>query len=119
MSKLATRPPQRPRTFIAGLDPVELSQFLDRHFDGSRSNYWTLYNDVRALFLEHEGETTVKVAELLTALDDCLVEAAFRQAGFVIGFEVCRQLILGEIDLETLQKDEHESEDDTPEGGAQ
>ena len=43
-------------------------------------------------------------AELLTSLDDCLVEAAFRQAGFVLGFHVARQLMLGEIAAKELSQ---------------
>jgi hypothetical protein len=94
---------RKPRALLMGLDPVELAHFLDYHFD-EQSNYWTLYRRVRAAFLKREGETSVTVAELLDRIEDNLVEAAFRQAGFVVGFEVCRALLLGELDLKALQK---------------
>ena len=100
--------------------PVWLAGFIDRFFDSRESNYWALYK-VRDTFFERgngQSNATVAVAKLLDELDhDCLVEAALRQAGFVMGFVVCRQLRLGEIQLEDLTKNADRG--DHAEGSAQ
>jgi hypothetical protein len=97
-------PPSR-RDVLAGLDPVALVEILDTHFDddGSRSTYRRLYRDAKAAILAHDAQA-VHVAALLEQVDAAVdVEAAIRQAGFVQGFEICRQLLLGELDLAALK----------------
>jgi hypothetical protein len=76
------------------------------------------YEEMRTRFLEEVGDPYVKLADLFEQLDNfSVVEQAFRWAGFVTGFDVCRQLILGEIDLSALKKDEQD--DESEEDGAQ
>lgn len=124
MSKLATVPPQTPRTFIAGLDPVHLVEILDEYYERGPARgtapYQTQYEELRTYFLEDFGQDCTDLARLFSHLDNfAIVEEAFRRAGFVVGFNVARQLLLGELDLTALTKDEERSEDDTSEGGAQ
>lgn len=102
--KTATKPAVATRrTFLAGVDPVKLCEFLEDHYtdtgglDGSA--YRRLYADSLAAFLEPDIEA-VHFAKLLDSVDAaCLVESAMRQAGFVVGFECCRQLLLGELEI--------------------
>ena len=65
--------------------------------------------------LKQHGDATlnVNIASLLDQIDNCLVESAFRDAGFVVGFEVCRHLLLGELDLAALK-----ASGDEADGGA-
>jgi hypothetical protein len=97
------------------LDPTLLLRLMhDEDPDVGRVTlgaYDTLYHELRDAYLKQHGANTVSVAALLEQIDNALVEDAFRSAGFVVGFEVCRHLILGELDLEALQADEAEAED--------
>jgi hypothetical protein len=81
---------------------------LDMHFgdnggeDGSP--YRRLYQQSLAAFLQREGRSAVEFAELLENVDAAVpVVEAMRRAGFVVGFDVCRQFLLGELDLEALK----------------
>ena len=90
------RPPVRRRTFLAGFDAVTLSRSLEE----TSSPSYLLYIKLRDKFLEHD-EQAVSFAKLLDAIDDgpAVVEGAMSQAGFVVGFECCRQLLLGELEI--------------------
>ncbi len=98
-----------PRAFLSDLDPAHLVQILDDHFedngDAKGSPYRRLYRQARQKFFENEGRETVDLAALLFGNIDgaCLIEDALRSAGFVVGFETCRQLLLGELDLKALK----------------
>jgi hypothetical protein len=105
--------PSAPRTVLTGLDPVSLVRIFDEDVRFDDRSYQALYAEMREAFLERAGHTSVTIAKLLTEIDDCLAEDAFRQAGFVVGFEVCRRLLLGELDLAALK-----ASGDEDEGGA-
>lgn len=62
-----------------------------------------LYERARDGYLQQFGKPTMNVAALVKEMDDCLLELAIRRAGFLVGFEACRQLLLGELDLAALQ----------------
>jgi hypothetical protein len=112
--------PPSPRTFVAGLDPVRLVEIVDEYYGRPDQSvpYKTQYQELRAYFLDDFGENCATLANLFSQLDDfAIIEEAFRRAGFVLGFNVCRQLLLGELDIEALKKDEQGDESD--EGGAQ
>jgi hypothetical protein len=88
------------RTFLAGVDVITLSEVLE-HTD---SPAYLLYTDLLENFLRHDQQA-VAFAKLLNAIDDgpAVVEGAMRQAGFVVGFEYCRQLLLGELEIPALK----------------
>lgn len=90
-------------TFLAGFDPTDLLCLFEDTQDDLNTPYRALYQQLRTEFLQQHGPATVSIAALLDRIDDCLVEDSFRQAGFVLGFQVCRQLMLGEIDIERLK----------------
>jgi hypothetical protein len=114
MSKLATARPQSTRTFLTELDPARLVKLLEEAHDDAYG--LERYQEMRERFLEDAGDQYVKLAELFEQLDNFgTIEQVFRRAGFVTGFDACRQLILGEIDLSALKK----AETDADEGGAQ
>jgi hypothetical protein len=114
MSVHALTPSSR-RAFLARLDPLLVLRLITDDLGTGKElvQYETLYRELRDAYLKEHGDTTVTIASLLKRLDNCLVETAYRDAGFIVGFEVCRHLLLGEIDLEALQRT-----DDEPEGGA-
>lgn len=105
--------PRSRRAFLAKLDPQQVWRLVD--IDNTTGPYASLYTDLRDAYLEQYGPNTVNIAALIGKLDDCLVESAFSEAGFVLGFEVCRQLLLGELDLDALR----EQEDSDGSDGAQ
>lgn len=89
---------------LSGLDPVQLSEQLEEAFEDQNA-LWQLYEELLALFLAKSGQEAVHFAKLLEDVDAATgVESSIRQAAFVTGFECCRQLILGEFDLEALRK---------------
>lgn len=97
------------REALAGVDPFVLVELLDTHYgdlgDDDGSSYRRLYARARATLLERDGQEAVNFAALLESVDAAVgVEAAMRRAGFIQGFEVCRQLLLGELDLAALGK---------------
>ncbi len=52
-------------------------------------------------------------ANLLSAVDAAVrVEASMQEAGFIVGFETCRQLLLGELDLDALASDDDDEAGD-------
>lgn len=100
---MSARPPlPTRRTFLAQLNPQDVLRLID---DGiaSPSPYAALYDTVREAVLDQHSTNARRIAGLLAEMDDgdC-VEGAFREAGFVLGFEVCRHLLLGELDLDAL-----------------
>lgn len=99
--------PATRRVFLAGVDVGALVELLDFHFDDNGDNngspYRRLYTQTRATLLERDGQEAVNLAHLFESVDAaCVVEDAMRRAGFVVGFEVCRQLLLGDLDLTAL-----------------
>jgi hypothetical protein len=113
--------PSSRRAFLARLDPLTVLRLMNDNRDTPAAlfQYQTLYKQLRDANLQDLGEPTMSVAALIDQIDDACLEDAFRDAGFVVGFEVCRHLLLGEISVDALTQDEDESEDDAPEGGAQ
>jgi hypothetical protein len=99
------------------MDPVSLVRLLDEDFPSTATSYQTLYAEMRAAFLERAGHTSVTIAKLLDEMDNCFAEDAFRRAGFVVGFEVCRQILLGELDPNALEQDK-DADRAVTEGGA-
>lgn len=101
----ATTPTRR--AVLAGMDPVALVGLLDNEFTDSGIDsepYRRLYKQSLAALLEREGPEAVRFAKLIESIEPaCGVELAMRRAGFVVGFEACRQLLLGELDLAALK----------------
>lgn len=96
---------ERARTALAGLDLLTLKEALDDLYDTVDTPYRELYTRMYHRSLERRGTNIIKLAELLGEIDDmCEVEGAAADAGFVLGFELCRKLLLGEIDLDGLTK---------------
>lgn len=92
------------RTFLAELDVRDLIQLLQEKELDATAPYYQLYNESRERFLEENGLEAVNFAKLLRSVDASAgVEAAIRDAGFVVGFQTCRQLMLGELDLEAIK----------------
>lgn len=96
------------RTFLGGVDPASLIDLLDNYFtdtgDADGSPYQRLYVQARAKYLKADGGNVEAIANLLSEIDGMsCVEDAMRRAGFLVGFECCRQLLLGELDPATLQ----------------
>ncbi len=113
MSDPLSFPPASRRTVLGAVDPGELWELLENHFtdtggeDGSP--YRRQHEELLARFLEELGEETVNFAKLLDQVDAwSLVEAATRKAAFMVGFDCCRQLILGELDLKALKSGDAE-----------
>jgi hypothetical protein len=94
------------RTFLSGLDAVQLFEMLERHYDDDGgpdgSAYRRLYRESLETFLEQDGPEAVNFKKLLESIDGapCLVEDGMRKAGFILGFECCRQLLLGELKVD-------------------
>ena len=80
---------------------------LENHYSDNDSAYRRLYTESLSAFLEEDGPDAVNFAKLLDAIDGppCLVETSMRKAGFILGFESCRQLLLGDLDLDGLKDD--------------
>jgi hypothetical protein len=118
---MSARPPvpSSRRRFLARLDPILVLRLMDDDLSAGRKldQYETLYQELRDANLQQHGDATlnVNIASLLNQIDNCLVESAFRDAGFVVGFEVCRHLLLGELDLDALKASGDDGDD---EGGA-
>lgn len=98
-------PEPRRREFLSGMDPLSLVEVLEQHFTTSDDAYWRQYAEARSAFLSRAKNTdAARFANLLDEVDDFTnVETAIRQAGFALGFGICRQLLLGELDVETLK----------------
>jgi hypothetical protein len=98
------------RRRLGGLNVVRLFAFLEHHYDDNGTTldaswYRRLYAQSRAAFLKDEDPAALPFADMLEHIDAATgVETATRKAGFVVGFECCRQLILGELGFE-MQKD--------------
>lgn len=102
-------PPSGTRhTVIGGIDPIGLSLLLENHYDdtGGPEGSWyrRIYQDVLDELLEGFPQAAA-IRHLLDAIDDgpAILEESMRRAGFVVGFQCCRQLLLGELDLEQLK----------------
>jgi hypothetical protein len=68
------------------------------------AGYRRLHAQSLAAFLEREGRSAVEFAELLENVDAAVPAVeAMRRAGFVVGFDLCRQLLLGELNLDSLK----------------
>jgi hypothetical protein len=106
--KSAVVPPSDRRVYLAGLDPAGLVQLLDESFDdiGDKdgSPYRQLYTQTLNALLKKGGEEGVHFEQLLRNVDAWIdVEESIRHAGFIVGFETCRQLMLGELDLSAMK----------------
>jgi len=98
---LSFAPPSR-RTFLAGVNAGELFDLLEVRYtdtggeDGTA--YRRLYADALKQSMESDGPEPAAFLELLESLDVwALVETNVRRASFLVGFETCRQLLLGEL----------------------
>ena len=89
---------------VLALDPLVLKAALDDQFDdGDESPFRRQYLTVRRAALVRAGESVVALAALLDAIEDAIgVDEAAREGGFVQGFECCRLLLLGGLDVEVL-----------------
>lgn len=90
------------RTVLGGVDPLQLFEMLETKFtdrggaDGSP--YRELYRATFTALLAADGSEAVHLFALLDEVDAWSpVEYNIRKAGFVVGFEVCRTLILGPL----------------------
>jgi len=89
------------------LDPAMLLELLDNHYDDDGAGkgaswYQKLYKQNLDKFLT--AENAVDMANLLENVDAAVgVETAMRSAGFIVGFECCRRLMFGELDLSQLK----------------
>jgi hypothetical protein len=92
------------RDRLTALNPLELFGILVEHHESSPLHQ--LYHEVRDRSLEDHGGNVVQLAKLLETIDDAgLVDASTREAGFVMGFECFRQLVLGEGWAPSISKD--------------
>lgn len=97
-----------PRAVLEGVDVFQLSEWVLYNLDDAASGGFTrLYEELRETFITSKDNPveTLHFARLLEHVDAFTgVETATRQAAFVIGFECCRRLLLGELDLPALKK---------------
>ncbi|MEP7307640.1 MAG: hypothetical protein ABJA98_19225 [Acidobacteriota bacterium] len=94
------------RTFLSGLDVVAFYELLDDHLDDLDSGFSRLHAQVYEAELKRLGQDSSNFARLLKSVDAYAgVGMAAKKAGFALGFDVCRQLLLGELDIEALKKD--------------
>jgi hypothetical protein len=107
MSKNKPAKKSAARAQLGAIDPGMLFALLENHFtDIDTSPYRRLYAESRAALLQVDAPGAVAFADLLEAVDEFAgVETATRGAGFVVGFETCRQLLLGELDLAALKNE--------------
>ena len=97
---------------LEGLDALAVVEMLDARFDDNGgpdgSAYRQLYRATKAALLAQSGAEAVHFDALLQAVDASTdVEEAIRRAGFVVGFECCRRLLLGDPDLDLLKGGAH------------
>jgi hypothetical protein len=84
------------RAALGGADVVKLAQDA---LEDTSSPYCLLYQELRDKLLEHDVEA-FNFAAVLEHVDCAgVVEGAMSEAGFVVGFEYCRNLLLGELKL--------------------
>jgi hypothetical protein len=97
-----------PFSQVAGVNAVQLSEWVLYNLDDAASGGLTkLYEALREEFItsNDNGAEALHFDRLLQQVDAFVgVETATRQAAFIIGFECCRRLLLGEIDLQALKK---------------
>ena len=91
---------------MAGVDVSVLIDVLDNQFsdDGmgaNASDYQRVFVQQRDARLCDSGAALYKTVEQIE--DFTLVEDAIRQAGFIQGFQVCRQLLAGDLNLSALK----------------
>jgi hypothetical protein len=109
IARKSHRPHVARRVFLGGLDPIKLVEMLDDKFqdNGAKdgSPYRRLYVQTLKALLKRSSPDAINFKALLDGIDGagCEVETAMCNAGFVVGFEVCRQLLLGELDLPALK----------------
>jgi hypothetical protein len=101
--KSAPKAPATPvanrRTFLAGLEVEAFYEMLDQNLDDIDSGFSKLHEQVYEAELKKLGQDSSSFARLLESVDVYSgVGMAAKKAGFVLGFEVCRQLLLGEIE---------------------
>ncbi|MEP7308212.1 MAG: hypothetical protein ABJA98_22130 [Acidobacteriota bacterium] len=101
----ATATPTDRRTFLGGLDPIALAELLDFHFsDYNESPYRKMIAETRTAWLAKDGPEPGRLYEISMEIDTFhFVEAAIRQSGFVVGFKACRELLLGDLDVDALK----------------
>ena len=108
-TRRASQRPLTPRSLLSSVDPLQLYEILGRHFEDNGgpdgSAYQRFYKELLSTLLEADGQEAVNFFKLIDNVDafSC-VEDRIRNAGFVQGFECCRQLLLGELDLEGLRE---------------
>src|SRR2546427_517447 len=99
--------PSARRVFLAGLNPLAIVDLLDDRYQDTGgpdgSPYRRGYEELKASLIAHDSNAVALFALFNEADASGMVEAAMRQAGFVQGFDACRQLILGELDLAALK----------------
>lgn len=97
--------PASRRSLLAAIDPVALVGLLDdRHSDNKPSAYEQLYDNAVKTAVSQHGKEAIAFAKILDDVQSAVgIKDAIRIAGFVQGFEICRQLMLGDLHLEQLR----------------
>jgi hypothetical protein len=94
--------PKTARRSLSIVDAGELFELLENQYPETDSTYRTFYARARATALKEEK--SADLAGLIDQVDGAAgVEYATRRAGFLLGFEICRRLLLGELDVQALK----------------
>jgi hypothetical protein len=93
-----------PATRVRFVDPLALKQLLDDNNPNVDDPYNQQYRRVRdAVFAEGGAPDSDALLRLISGIDAfAVIEAAIASAGFVQGFDACRQLLLGELEVDRL-----------------
>ena len=107
-SSVKKAPPSDRRQSTVSLDAGALFEMLESHFEAEGAAwFWQVYDKALKGALVELGQEARNFNELLENVDAYSgVAIATRKAGFILGFSACRQLMLGELDLEALKAGE-------------
>jgi hypothetical protein len=91
--------PKTPRSSAleAFANPAYLVENIEGESEAADAPYWRRYEALVAAFLEEEKDpdSTSDATHLKETQGGFVLEKVARQAGFVMGFEYCRQLLSG------------------------
>src|SRR5579884_2947517 len=82
-------------------DPLDLYRLIEDTDSSNSSQYRVLLETTKQRVLKEHGNQAERFAEMLDQIDTlpALVEDAVRAAGFVAGFNACRQLLVNGTDI--------------------